>query len=118
MELVGMQYVKQEPFSSLDENDDNPSNNPKVKKKQCLVTEQTCDIDMKSELSIEESKPVIKELVAVAKFTPQEGVALPAVSFNIVLNISVYIAISPSYCMFIDRVGDYCNFWIIHIFML
>jgi hypothetical protein len=96
MELVGLQPIKQEPFSSLDENDDNPSKMPEVERKQCLFTEQTYDIDMKSEISIEEHKPVIKEEVAFAKFTPQEGVALPAVSFNVILNISVYRTISPS----------------------
>lgn len=77
-ELDGMQYIKQEPCSSLDENVDNPVNIPEVERKQCLVTEHTCDIDIKSELSLEESKPVIKELVAVAQFTLQESVGLPA----------------------------------------
>ncbi|PNF18053.1 hypothetical protein B7P43_G06929 [Cryptotermes secundus] len=77
-ELDGMQYIKQEPFSSLDENDNEPSNISGLERKQSLVMEQACDIEMKSEPLLEESKPVIKEQVAIAPFTPQEGVALPA----------------------------------------
>jgi hypothetical protein len=103
-ELVGMQYIKQEPFSSLDENDNKPANISELGRKQSLLMEQTCDIDIKSELPLEESKPVLKELVAVALFTPQEGMVLPAVSFSVVLNISVYRTISPSLCMFIDKI--------------
>jgi hypothetical protein len=113
-----MQYIKQEPFSSLHENDDDPANIPEVERKQCVVTEQTCDIVMESVISIEEFKPVEKELVAVTKCRPQEGVPLLAVSFNVVLNISVYRTISPNCYMFIDKVDHYCNFCVIRIFML
>jgi hypothetical protein len=67
-ELAGLHYKKEEPFSSLDENDN----------EQSLVMEQKCDI---------ESKPLIKQPVAFAPFTPQKGVALPAVSCNVVLNV-------------------------------
>lgn len=97
-----MQYIKQEPFSSLDENDNEPANISGLERKQSLVMEQTCDIDIKSELPIEESKPITKELVAFAPYTLQKGVTLPAVSCNLVLN--VYRTISPSCYIFIDKV--------------
>jgi hypothetical protein len=57
---------------------------------------------MKSEVPLDESKPVIKELVAFAPFTPQKGVALPAVSCSLALDL--YRTISASCYIFIDKV--------------
>jgi hypothetical protein len=115
-ELAGLQYIKQEPFSSLYENSNEPTNISGLEREQSLVMKMEYDIDIKDELLLEEPKPLIEELVAVAPFTPQEGVTLPAVSCNVVLN--VYRTISTSCYMFIDKVEYYCNFCVIHVFML
>jgi hypothetical protein len=101
-ELAGLHCKKEDPFSSLDENDNELANISGLERKQSLVMEQKCDIDIKYELPLEESKPLIKQLVAFAPFTPQKCVALPAVSCIVVLN--VYRTISPSYYIFIDKV--------------
>lgn len=79
-ELVVTHCIKQEPFSSLDENDNKPANFSRYEGTQSLFMEPTYDTDIKSEYLIEECKPILKELVPVAPVTPQEDGASPAVS--------------------------------------
>jgi hypothetical protein len=81
-ELIGMQYIKQEPCSLLNEYDNKPANLSGLDIKQPMLMGQTCDADVKSELPLEESKPVIKNLVEFAPFTPWECMASSAVSFK------------------------------------
>ena len=89
-ELVGTQFFKQEPFSSHDENDKKPVQISRLEGAHFPFREQAHDIDIKSEVPLEDCKPVLKELVAVAPDTLQEGRGLPEVSCSSVCNISAY----------------------------
>jgi hypothetical protein len=105
-ELMGIQYIKQEPFSSLDENenenendnDNGTSNISGLERKQSLIMEHTCDIEIKSEPPLEESKPVITKLVAVALFTAQEGVTLPAIQVKKLKLVIISLKMIQSIC--------------------
>jgi len=85
-----MQFFKQEPFSSHDENDTKPLQISRLEGACSPFIEQAPDTDIKSEVPLEDCKPVLKELVAVAPDTLQEGRALPEVSCSSFHNISAY----------------------------
>jgi hypothetical protein len=71
-ELVGMQFLKQEPFNSHDENDKKPLQISRLEGACYPFIEQTHDTDIKSEVPLEDCKPMLKELVAVAPDTLQK----------------------------------------------
>lgn len=85
-----MQFFKQEPFISYNENDKEPLQISGLEGARSLFSEQAHDTDIKSEVPLEDCKPVVKELVAVAPDTLQEGRALPEVSCSSFHNISAY----------------------------
>ena len=84
-----MQFFKQEPFSSH-ENDKKPLEISRLEGPRSPFREQAHDTDIKSEVSLEDCKPVLKELVAVAPDTLKEVRALPEVSCSSFHNISAY----------------------------
>jgi hypothetical protein len=88
-ELVGTKYIKPEPFCSLDENDNKPANISRHDGMQSPFMEEIHDTDMKSELSIEEWKPVLKELVGIAPVTLQEHRASPMVRYGLIPNAGI-----------------------------
>jgi hypothetical protein len=83
-----MQFFKQEPFSLHDENDKKPLQISRLEGVHFPVSEQAHDTDIKSEVPLEDCKPVLEELVAVAPDTLQEGRALPEVSCSSFHSIS------------------------------
>jgi len=85
-----MQFFKQEPFSSHDENDKKPLQISRLEGTRSPFNEQAHDTEVKSEVPLEDCKPVLKELVAVAPDTLQEGRSLPEVSCSSFRNISAY----------------------------
>jgi hypothetical protein len=85
-----MQFFKQEPFSSLDENDKNLVQISRLERVRSPFRDQAHVTDIKSEVPVEDCKPVLKELVAVAPDTLQKDRALPEVSYSSVHNISAY----------------------------
>jgi len=85
-----MQFFKQEPFSSHDENDKKPLQISRLEGSCSPFNEKALETDIKSEVPLEDCKPVLKELVAVAPDTLQEGRALPEVSCSSFHNISDY----------------------------
>jgi hypothetical protein len=89
-ELVATWSFKQESFSSLDENDKKPVQISRLEGACFLFREQAHDTDIKSEPPLEDCKPILKELVAVAPGTPEEGRALAEVSCSLVRNINAY----------------------------
>lgn len=89
-QLVGLQFFKQEPFNSHDENDKKPLQISRPEGACSPFSEKAHDTDIKSEVPLEDCKPVLKELVAVAPHTLQEGRTLSEVSCSSFLNISAY----------------------------
>jgi hypothetical protein len=85
-----MQFFKQEPFSSHDEDDKKPLQISRLEGARSLSSEQGHDTEIKSEVPLEDCKPVLKELVAVAPDTLKESRALPEVSCSSFHNISAY----------------------------
>jgi hypothetical protein len=88
--MSGMEYIKQEPFCALHENDNKPANIKRHDGIQSLFMEQLHDTSIKSELTIEESKPIIEELVALIPVMQQESKALPEVRSSSVPNTCSY----------------------------